>query len=116
MDLSADDSGGMSRAVGAVWPVAVGQGFGEDSRFGCCSCGVGGAVLQNANPPIVIRCTYRFCTSWQDCSCEPCPRTAAVHAPYVRSRFDKPEDTREFATHANVERKLKDERGGAVEK
>ena len=23
--------------------------------FGCCSCGVGGAVLQNANPPIVIR-------------------------------------------------------------
>ena len=40
MDVSADDSGGMSRAVGGVWPVgvAVEQGFGEDSS-------VSGAVL-----------------------------------------------------------------------
>ena len=43
-------------------------------------------------------------------------RTATVHAAYVRNRFDKPDDTRELATHANVERKLQDVREGAVEK
>ena len=45
-------------------------------------------------------------------------RTATVHAAYVRSRFNKPEDTRKLATHANVGRKLQYERergsGGEV--